>query len=67
MKPIKFKTLDDAQAAYARYIAKTYKNVFQDAQSVARVNIVERVGYWCIQLNNYGGYLAHDRQAGFAK
>lgn len=68
MKPIRFKTLENAYSAYLKYVAETFPNTFQDARSIARVHIREFGGvllnakktakYWCIQFGDYGPYLS---------
>jgi hypothetical protein len=57
MKPIYFKTRDEAEKVYLEYIDKTFANKFQDAMSVARIKIVEFKKGFAIQFGDYGPYL----------
>mgnify|MGYP003655635924 CR=1 FL=1 len=57
MKPIYFKTREEAEKVYLKHIDKTYPNKFQDATSIARVKIVEVKKGFAIQFGDYGPYL----------
>ena len=57
MKPIYFKTREDAEKVYFEHIDKTYPNKFQDAMSIARIKIVEFKRGFAIQFGDYGPYL----------
>jgi hypothetical protein len=57
MRPIYFKTRDEAEKVYLEYIDKTFANKFQDAMSVARIKIVEFKKGFAIQFGDYGPYL----------
>lgn len=66
-KPIKFKTLTQADEAMLDYIDQTFDNKFQDAHSIARIQVRAFGGlmpdmrelphYYCIQFGDYGPYL----------
>jgi len=57
MKPIYFKTRDEAEKVYLDYIDKTFSNKFQDAMAVARIKVVEFKKGFSIQFGDYGPYL----------
>lgn len=57
MKPIYFKTRDEAERVYLKYIDETYPNRFQDARSIALVKINEFQKGFAIQFGDYGPYL----------
>ena len=57
MKPLYFKTRAEAEAVYLAHIDKEYPNRFQDAFSIARVQIREFEKGFAIQFGDYGPYL----------
>jgi hypothetical protein len=61
MKPIYFKTRDEVEKVFLEYIDRNYPNKFQDAMSIARVQIREFKKGFAIQFGDYGPYLQkHD-------
>ena len=67
MKPLYFKTRDEAEKVYIAYIDKEYPNRFQDAFSIARVQIREFEKGFAIQFGDYGPYLEKYQLSGAAE
>jgi hypothetical protein len=63
MKPVYFKTRDEAEKVYLEYIDQTFANKFQDAMSIARIKIVEFKKGFAIQFGDYGPYLQKNEVA----
>jgi len=59
MKTQYFKTLEQAQYMLSQYIDAIYPNKFQDASSIASLNLVESQRGFAIQRGNYGSYLTN--------
>ena len=64
MEPLYFKTHDEAEKVYLAYIDKEYPNRFQDAFSIARVQIREFKKGFAIQFGDYGPYLEKHQLSG---